>query len=119
MNEMEKSFLEFCMFNYGGQYTIVDSLLLIKIGRDLFKINLTDKKRFGEYTIYHKSNYNPDGSDKTYFHVQMKVNSMTYALYICFTHDFNKSIGIKYNKEDWQRFRSDANMYREKLTQVL
>lgn len=107
LNDYEKSFLKFCIYNYGGSYFLDGNILNIFVGNDKFKFNITDKKRFGNYTVYHLSTKrSADGNN--YYHVQLKTWSMFYAFYICFTHDFNKRIGVQYNKTDWERFRKDA-----------
>lgn len=55
-------FTEFCTFLedlYGGmhylQETDFGNILYIENDSDRFKINLTDKSRFGKYTLFHQS----------------------------------------------------------------
>jgi hypothetical protein len=109
LNKYQNSFIKFCIDNYGGSYSIVDNLLVMQVDTDLFKVNLTDKERFGSYTLYHKSNNRLDG--KVCFHVQCKTRNLDFALFVSFVHKFNKNLGIKFEKEDFMRFKQDCIKY--------
>jgi len=107
LNKKEKIAIDFLMFLYGGSYKISGNLLFINIDKDNFRINLTDNDRFNYFEIYHKSNSKRlDGS--SLYHMQCKAYTLIYALWICFTHGFNKEIKIFNSKSDFDRFKKDC-----------
>lgn len=110
MNNYELGSIEFCQELYGGTYSEKGDLLFLNIGKDLFRINLTDRERFGKYAIYHQSSA-LRLDNKPAFHKQCESLTFDYALFICFTHDFNKSNQLYNKKEDFTRFKEDLKKY--------
>lgn len=104
-------FAKFLADLYGGEYKVTTNsfghkILVINVDEDVFKINLTDKTRFGQYDLYHRnSGRNLQGNYN--YHRQGQFYSLSFAMYLAWTHKFNKDLGIPYNKEDYERLMSD------------
>ena len=79
----------------------------IKNEKDNFKVNLTDKQRFGEYTLFHKNHY----YDLNNYHTQGKYKDLHFLIFVAATHSINKEVGIKSTAEDWFAFKKDALKY--------
>ena len=95
---------------YGGILTYKDNCLYVEIDGDKFRVNLTDKQRFGYYTFFHRdSGRRLDG--KYYYHTQLKDKELAHGLFLVWCHKFNKSLGIWPTEEDWLRFINDAYQY--------
>lgn len=109
MNNYELASLEFCIKIYGGSYREQNDVLFIMVGRDKFRINLTDKFRFGTYTIYHQNNR----GQLDYYHNQGNYRSLDSVLFNCFTHDLNKRLGLRNSSESFFRFKEKLAKYRE------
>lgn len=103
-----KYFLNYSVAIYGGTYKVDDTVLFIVCGNDEFKVSLLDGSRFGEFTFYHKNKKPRNG----YFHKHLVVKDLEYGIFRCFTHEFNREYGIRYNKDDWRRFEQDAVKYK-------
>lgn len=103
-----KYFINYLILLYGGSYKIKNTTLFIYCGSDEFHVNLLDGSRFDKYTFFHKN----QAANTQYFHKQFECRDLEFGLYKCFTHDFNKKIGIPFNKEDWWRFEKDALKYK-------
>lgn len=102
--------IQHCIRTYGGTTWLKNNVLYIKIGTDLFHVNITDGQRFRKFTLYHQNRQRAlDG--KRYNHVQLVGKYLDYVVYRAFTHEFNKTLGIESTTEDWQRFRQDALWY--------
>lgn len=112
LTSIQQAVLNYCIFNYGGSCVREDDLLRIFVNGDEFYINTTDGKRFGHYTIYHRNqSRHIDGVKR--FHVQVQVNNLAYAFFVCFTHAFNKNYNILNRPEDYKRFKEDAIKYKD------
>lgn len=95
---------------YGGTVTYKDECLYIEVNGDKFRVNLTDKERFGYYTFFHRnSGRNLDG--KYYYHTQLKDKDLAHGLFLIWCHKFNKDLNIWSTHEDWTRFVNDAYRY--------
>lgn len=95
---------------YGGVVTRIDDLLYVEVNGDKFRVNLTDKERFGFYTFFHRdSGRRLDG--KWYYHSQLKDKSLAHGLFLIWCHKFNKDLGIWSLEEDWFKFINDAYKY--------
>lgn len=95
---------------YGGKLSGVGDCLYVEIDGDKFRVNLTDKKRFGYYTFFHRdSGRRLDG--KWYYHTQLKDKCLAHGLFLVWCHKFNKELGIWPTHEDWLRFINDAYKY--------
>lgn len=108
---MFTEFLNFVESIYGGIHvietsTMGHSILIIENGRDKFKVNLSDKDRFGKYTLYHRD-YGKKLDGRWCYHPQIRSRNLSYIIWISYTHDFNKSIGIFDNRENYERFFQD------------
>ena len=56
---------------YGGKICCKDDCFYVEVNGDKFRVNLTDKQRFGYYTFFHRdSGRRLDG--KYYYHSQLK-----------------------------------------------
>ena len=97
---------------YGGTISYKGDCLYVEVNGDKFRVNLTDKTRFGYYTFFHRdSGRRLDG--KWYYHTQLKDKCLAHGLFLVWCHKFNKDIGIWSTNEDWQRFVNDAYRYCE------
>lgn len=95
---------------YGGTVTYKDNCMYIEVDGDKFRVNLTDKQRFGYYTFFHRdSGRRLDG--KYYYHTQLKDKDLAHGLFLVWCHNLNKSIGYFSTHEDWCRFVNDAYKY--------
>ena len=95
---------------YGGTISYKDDCFYVKINGDKFRVNLTDKERFGYYTFFHRdSGRRLDG--KWYYHTQLKDKCLAHGLFLIWCHKFNKDLGIWSNQDDWQKFVNDAYKY--------
>lgn len=95
---------------YGGIISYKDDCLYVEINGDKFRVNLTDKQRFGYYTFFHRdSGRRLDG--KYYYHTQLKDKDLAHGLFLVWCHKFNKDLGIWSTHEDWLRFVNDAYKY--------
>lgn len=95
---------------YGGILTYKDNCLYVEVDGDKFRVNLTDKQRFGYYTFFHRdSGRRIDG--KYYYHTQLKDKELAHGLFLIWCHKFNKDLGIWSTEEDWFRFINDAYQY--------
>lgn len=110
--DYHKYFLNYLVHLYGGSYEVQGHIMFMYSGSDVFKVSLLDASRFNQFTFFHKNHIPYDG----YFHKHMTCKDLEFGIFRCFTHSFNKEIGIPYNKEDWRRFEKDALKY--KLLQV-
>ncbi len=98
---------------YGGSMSYKNDCLFIEVDGDKFRVNLTDKKRFGYYTFFHRdSGRRLDG--KYYYHTQLKDKDLAHGLFLVWCHSLNKSIGYYSTQEDWVRFVNDAYKYASK-----
>lgn len=79
--------------------------------RSVWKIHLNDKERFGQWTLFHRSNTSSDRDDNTYWHCQMRFRSMYYALFYCFIHDEFKSRGLRMVEDDYKKFSEKFEYY--------
>jgi hypothetical protein len=77
-------------------------------GDDMFKVSLLDGSRFNQFTFFHKNHVPYNG----HFHKHMTCRDLEFGIFRCFTHSFDKEIGIPYSKEDWKRFENDALKYK-------
>lgn len=97
--------LPYCLAYFGGTTNIINDILFINIGADVFKVSLLDKKRLGEYTVFHQSN-------NKFWHQQFKARNLNWALFKLFTHDFNKINDIPFiTQEDYHYFCRDSERY--------
>ena len=95
---------------YGGTVTYKDKCLYVEVNGDKFRVNLTDKERFGYYTFFHRdSGRHLDG--KYYYHTQLKDKDLAHGLFLVWCHKFNKDLGIWSTPEDWSCFVNDAYKY--------
>lgn len=95
---------------YGGVISLKDNCLYVEVSGDKFRVNLTDKARFGYYTFFHRdSGKRLDG--KYYYHTQLKDGCLAHGLFLVWCHKFNKEIGIWPTQEDWFKFINDAYKY--------
>ena len=95
---------------YGGKISYKDDCFYVEIDTDKFRVNLTDKKRFGYYTFFHRdSGRRLDG--KYYYHTQLKDKDLAHGLFLVWCHKFNKDVGIWSTHEDWLRLVNDAYKY--------
>ena len=106
--DYHKYFLNYLVYLYGGSYEVQNYWLFMYSGKDVFRVNLFDGNRFGQFTFYHKNNISRDG----HFHKQLTCRDLEYGIFRCFTHSFDKENGIPYDKEDWRRFEKDALKYK-------
>jgi len=112
LTSTQQAVLDYCIFNYGGSCVREGDLLRIFVDKDEFYINVTDCRRFGRYTIYHRNtNRHTDGVKR--FHTQARVKHLTYAFFLCFTHAFNKKYKIFNQPADYDRFEKDALKYKD------
>lgn len=79
-----------------------------------FRINLTDKKRFGRYTVYHM-NYAPSRIDEGTWHVQQYCNSIYYALFINYTHDWREKKKTHFTSNTYRDFMRLFHRYQALL----
>lgn len=91
---------------YGAHFIQKEDLLFIKTDKDFFKVNLKDKERFGNYTLFHKNKIQENG-----YHMQGKFKDLHYLIFIAASHDVYKEADINFEKEDWFSFRKDALKY--------
>lgn len=114
ITDTDQCVIEYCKDIYDVniiEFTIQNhTYLKLEIESDIFKVNLSDKIRFGEYTFFHQ-NHREDDNGQKYYHVQLKVRNFGFGIYACCTH-FQKRLGVSYNKEDWIKFRYDAIKYK-------
>ena len=95
---------------YGGTITCKDKYMYIEIDGDKFRVDLTDKQRFGYYTFFHRdSGRRLDG--KYYYHTQLKDKCLAHGLFLVWCHKFNKKLDIWPTPEDWTKFVNDAYKY--------
>lgn len=95
---------------YGGTLSGSGDFLYVEVNGDKFRVNLTDKKRFGYYTFFHRdSGRRLDG--KYYYHSQLKDKCLAHGLFLIWCHKFNKDLNIWSNDEDWAKFVNDAYKY--------
>lgn len=106
-------FTEFCAFLedlYGGMHylreTDFGTILYIENGPDKFKINLTDKNRFGKYTLFHQSD-KKDKSGHVRFHSQLKTRNLHCAIFVAYAHQVHKNNNIYWHQEDIDRLMED------------
>ena len=98
---------------YGGVVSYKDNCLYVEVNGDKFRVNLTDKQRFGYYTFFHRdSGRRLDG--KWYYHSQLKDKDLAHGLFLVWCHKFNKELGIWSTHEDWLKFVNDAYKYAAK-----
>lgn len=114
ITDIDQCVIDYCKDIYDvtiTEFTIQNhTYLKLEIESDIFKVNLSDKIRFGEYTFFHQNSREDDNGQK-YYHVQLKVKNFGFGIYACCTH-FQKHLGISYNKKDWIKFREDAIKYK-------
>lgn len=114
---MFNKFCCYCETLYGGSHEIQETkngkFLIIKNEYDRFKINLSDKVRFGKFSLYHR-NYGRLLDGRYVYHVQCYTKNLSYAIYISYTHTFNKSNKIFSSSEDYNRFMIDWKRYLQK-----
>jgi len=103
LGRLEYISLLFLIELYSGRYIIQDKVIFLYIEKDVFYFNLTDKERFGVFTIFHKNKFGNPG-----YHVQCSARTILYAFFICFTHNFNVENNIKNTTEDFVRFKTDC-----------
>lgn len=95
---------------YGGIISYKDDCLYVEVNGDKFRVNLTDKQRFGYYTFFHRdSGRRLDG--KYYYHTQLKDKCLAHGLFLVWCHKFNKELDIWSTHEDWTKFVNDAYKY--------
>lgn len=95
---------------YGGIISYKDDCLYVEVNDDKFRVNLTDKQRFGYYTFFHRdSGRRLDG--KYYYHTQLKDKCLAHGLFLVWCHKFNKELNIWSTHEDWAKFVNDAYKY--------
>lgn len=95
---------------YGGIISYKDDCLYVEVNGDKFRVNLTDKQRFGYYTFFHRdSGRRLDG--KYYYHTQLKDKCLAHGLFLVWCHKFNKELDIWSTHEDWAKFVNDAYKY--------
>lgn len=95
---------------YGGIISYKDDCLYVEVNGDKFRVNLTDKQRFGYYTFFHRdSGRRLDG--KYYYHTQLKDRCLAHGLFLVWCHKFNKELDIWSTHEDWTKFVNDAYKY--------
>lgn len=95
---------------YGGSISYKENCFYVEVNGDKFRVNLTDKERFGYYTFFHRdSGRHLDG--KYYYHTQLKDKCLAHGLFLIWCHKFNKDLGIWSTEEDWHRFVNDAYKY--------
>lgn len=112
-------FAQFLIELYGGKYhvttnTLGHKILVINVDEDVFKINLSDKTRFGKFDLFHR-NSGRDLQGNYHYHRQGQFYTLSFAMYIAWTHKFNKDLGIPFNKEDYERLMQD---YKKSLENV-
>lgn len=88
---MLTEFLSFCEDIYGGTHSFETTpmgfkLLVIENGTDKFKINLSDKDRFGKFNLSHRSNARLLNGNYAY-HIQVKAKELSYAIFAAYAHD--------------------------------
>lgn len=110
--ENEKRVLQYLADVYSVRYKIDGVWLLLwdSSNTDLFKVNLTDKSRFGFYTLWHRNRQNNLQGKKDY-HKQLTAVDLRFVMFIAGTHLFNKSLNLNYQKEDFRAFVQDADKY--------
>lgn len=105
---------EFCTFLeniYGGTHTILHSklkfdFLIIENESDKFKINLSDKTRFGYFTLFHRdSSRTLEGLDK--YHFQGKSRNLSYLIFMAYQHHMTRKYHILFNTNDYNRLMRD------------
>lgn len=107
----DKYILNYAIFCYGGSYTVEGNFLRMFIDTDEFYVNLTDKHRFGKYQVMHRnSQRHTDGVIR--FHQQLYAKELSYAIFVCYTHLFNKRLNILNSPEDFFYFKKDAYIYK-------
>ena len=95
---------------YGGIISYKDDCLYVEVNGDKFRVNLTDKQRFGYYTFFHRdSGRRLDG--KYYYHTQLKDKCLAHGLFLVWCHKLNKELNIWSTHEDWAKFVNDAYKY--------
>jgi hypothetical protein len=95
---------------YGGAISCKGDCLYVEVDGDKFRVNLTDKQRFGYYTFFHRdSGHRLDG--KWYYHTQLKDKCLAHGLFLIWCHKMNKENNIWSTAEDWKRFVNDAYKY--------
>lgn len=100
--------LPYCLAYFGGTTNTINNILFINVGEDIFKVSLLDKKRLGEYTVFHQNKAAHDG----YWHQQFKARQLDWALFKLFSHSFNKTNNIPFNtQEDFKYFCRDSERY--------
>ena len=102
-----KYFLNYLIILYGGNYQVDNTILFVRCGSDEFKVSLLDGSRFGKFTFYHRNKAAARG-----FHKQLECRELEYGLFRCFTHEFDNTYDIPYDKEDYKRFAKDALKYK-------
>lgn len=112
MTQYEKDFLQYCIIYFGGRAIVENDFVFLFIGKDQFRIHLKDRERFGVYSVYHLNSAKRLDGKNTY-HIQTKAKNLDFAYFVAFCHEFNKSIGIKYELEDFFRFKKDSKKYSE------
>lgn len=106
-------FEEFCSWLesiYGGRHYFTTNsfghkLLWIENEKDKFFINLTDRDRFGKFTLFHKNKRNE------HFHKQYDSYHMDRALIRAYRHSMHKTYGILEQEEDTKRMKKDWLRY--------
>ena len=95
---------------YGGTVTCKDKCMYVEVDGDKFRVNLSDKQRFGYYTFFHRdSGRRLDG--KYYYHTQLKDKCLAHGLFLVWCHKFNKELNVWPTHEDWTKFVNDAYKY--------
>ncbi len=94
---------------YGGTISYKGDCLYVDVNGDKFRVNLTDKKRFGYYTFFHRDASPRDGV--YHFHSQLKIKDLSRGLFMVWCHNFNKELNIWSTDEDWCAFVNDAYRY--------
>lgn len=95
---------------YGGILTYKENCLYVEVDGDKFRVNLTDKERFGYYTFFHRDSGRRLDS-KYYYHTQLKDKDLAHGLFLIWCHKLNKTTGIWSTHEDWLQFVNDAYKY--------
>lgn len=114
---MLSEFLSFIEETFSGTHSFRDSqygkLLIIQNEDDIFKINLSDKVRFGKFTVYHRNSAKLLTGEYNY-HVQLEARHLSYALWHIYVHKFHKTNHLFWSNEDYHRFMQDWMRYLEK-----
>lgn len=112
---MLAEFCTYCEEILGGSHEFIKhpmgyNILVIANGEDKFKINLSDKFRFGKFNLSHRNSGRFLNGNYGY-HVQTTTRELSYAIFVAYSHNFHKENHIFWSQKDYKRFMQDWRRY--------